>query len=504
MSEKRKFIRNGLLLSAVGVGARAVGLVFGAYVTRSVGEAGMGLYTLIMTLFGFAFTFASAGISLTVTRLVAAARVKGESAKERAAVRGGVRYALLFGGAASVVLFAFAPAFGSAVLKDERSVASIRVLALSLVPGALCSVFSGYFVGIRRVADNAAVSVGVQAFKIALTVLLLPRAAARGVADACLLLSAVSAATDFVCVLLLGVFYRLRRPKERCGRVAFGEVFSLTVPLAVSAVVRSALLTVEHVLIPRRLCAGGAGREEALSSYGMLHGMALPLLLFPMAPLSSFCGLLVPEFAAMSHAGQKKRMEHTASLAAEYAVAYAVCTCVLLLYFSDGIGTVLYRSEGVGSYIRILAPVLPIMYLDHLTDSILKGIGESVYSMWVNIADAALSVCLVWILLAPYGIAGYAALIVLMELFNFVLSYLRLRRYMRFRIRLVPALVCPLVGATLAAWLTRCLFPTAGAPALTLWLPMAFFLAVAGGSQFLFRLLLRRTSFGEQNLPAVP
>ena len=70
---RRKFFYNGFVLTLVALAMRTVSLFFGAYVTRTVGEVGMGLYTLVGTVYGFAVTLATSGVSLTVTRQVAAA-----------------------------------------------------------------------------------------------------------------------------------------------------------------------------------------------------------------------------------------------------------------------------------------------------------------------------------------------------------------------------------------------------------------------------------------------
>ena len=40
-----------------------------------------------------------------------------------------------------------------------------------------------------------------------------------------------------------------------------------------------------------------------------------------------------------------------------------------------------------------------VIAAQRITDAILKGVGEQVFSMWVNITDSLLSVALVWILI---------------------------------------------------------------------------------------------------------
>jgi stage V sporulation protein B len=73
MSARNKFFYNGTVLTLVGLSVKTVALLFGAFVSRTVGAEGTGLYTLVMTVYSFAVTFATSGVSFTVTRLVVTA-----------------------------------------------------------------------------------------------------------------------------------------------------------------------------------------------------------------------------------------------------------------------------------------------------------------------------------------------------------------------------------------------------------------------------------------------
>ena len=102
------------------------------------------------------------------------------------------------------------------------------------------------------------------------------------------------------------------------------------------------------------------------------------------------------------------------------------------------------------------------MYLDHVADNMLKGVGEQVYSMWVNILDSFLSVSLVFVLLPWLGIEGYAIVIIAMEAFNFTLSILRLKKCVGFHISLLADGLAPLICAVISAILTREAFSVSG------------------------------------------
>lgn len=462
---------------------RSAAMFFGAFISRTVGAEGTGLYTLIMTVYSFAITLATSGISLTVTRLVASVVGEGRPEGVGRVLKGAFIYSFAFGLLATFGLFFGAEFLGNRILSDSRTVISLKVLALSLLPISLSSVLSGYFVGVKRVAFNAAASIFCQLLKIGLTVFLVSRLAVYGIVSAVIGICVCVTITEmlgFLLILFEFIYDRRKNGVKSLNRRAeLSSVSSTALPLAFSTYVRSLLLNVEHILIPKKLRESGDSSAEAYSHYGTLHGMALPLITYPMSPLSSFAGLLVPEFAEDMSAGRRERMNRIAAAAVNTTLAYAVISAVFLFVFAEELGYALYNSYDAGYYISTLALVVPIMYLDHVTDSMLKGIGEQVFSMWVNITDSLLSVILVWFLIPRMGIMGYAVVIVIMESYNFALSFYRLKKTIHFNIMVGKAMIIPFLAALASAMLSRKLFDFSGSTADPLWLILKIVFALS-------------------------
>lgn len=480
----RRFIYSGILASAVGIALRTVTLVFAAYISRTVGAEGVGLNTLIVSAYGFALTFATSGINLTTTRLVASHMGERDEGKIAPTLRGATVYALLFSSLATFVLAGFSGFFATVCLGDRRAIIPLQVLSVSLIPSAMLGVISGYFVARRAVVRNSAIQLFSQAMRITVTVVMLVTVGQRGVETAVLALCVGSAVGELLsCVFgaVLFAFDRARCVGRGARGVSIAPVAEMAMPLAMSSYVRSGLLSVEHSVIPHRLKDRGDSSADALSSFGGLHGMALPMVIYPMTPLSSFATLLMPEFAQSESAGDRARMSRMARSAISLTLAYAILMAVMLFVFSEDIGYSVYNSYSAGHFISVLAPVVPIMYVDHVVDSMLKGIGEQVYSMWINIIDSALSVILVWLLIPPFGIEGYAIVIILMEAFNFSLSYARLSRRIRIKIDPVSALLIPMLSAFASAFAVKGLFARGSAlPAWTVASKLVFSLCFFG------------------------
>ncbi|MBQ8858818.1 MAG: oligosaccharide flippase family protein [Clostridia bacterium] len=472
MSALRTYVKNALVLVGASLFMRGVSLAFNAYLSRKIGAEGMGLFTLTMSVYSFAVTFATSGINLAVTRLCAEAMGAGHRGEVRATLRRATVYALLFGGVASLCLFCFATPIGEGLLGDARTVPSLRLLACSMVPIALSSVYSGYFTAMRRVSRNAATQIFEQGVRIALTVYGLLALAPAGLTYACLALVGGSALAEFCSFFFLFVQYLLDRRRYLRGYGVKGEprlvgrMLRISLPVAGSAYVRSGLVTVEHILIPLCLAAGSGDRGAALASYGVLHSMALPVILFPAAVSSAFAGLLLPEMAECRARGENRRIAYMTARALVCTLLFGVLCAGVLGAGAEEIGLLFYKNGEAGRYIRMLAPVVVIMYLDTVTDCILKGLGYQVYTMGVNIVDSLLSILLVVLLLPRFGAAGYVYVVILAELFNFSLSLARLCSILPLRLPLFRFLFAPVAAVIGATCLVRLLLPSAGTVAL--------------------------------------
>ena len=177
--------------------------------------------------------------------------------------------------------------------------------------------------------------------------------------------------------------------------------------------------------------------------------MAFPVVSFPACFLLALSELLVPELTEAQVAGREAYIARTTSRLMERCLIFSLGIAAILFTFSHELGLVIFSSASAGYYIRLFALLSPVMYMDMVTDGCLKGLGMMMYSMVVNILDSVGCVLLVLILLPKYGLHGYILMIFISELFNFVLSILRLHSRVHLRLeigRILLALFCA-VGA---------------------------------------------------------
>lgn len=465
MKPIRRFIASGLLLTFSALIMRSISVSFGAYVSRTAGAEAMGVFSLIMSVFGFALTVATSGVNLAVTRMISEALGEGDETLLHKSMRKCTVYCLFFSLLSSFLLLSLAPFLGDSVLHDARTVRPLKILAFSLPFIALTSAYNGYFSAVRRVYKNTIYSVLEQLIKIFFTVKMFEIFIGKGIEFACIALVGADLISEISAFIISGTMYffdKTRYSKNINTKYSDKEIknklFSIALPVAFSTYFRSSLLTIEHILIPKCLIRSGLERSAALSSYGTLHSMVFPIVLFPVSVLSSFSGLLIPELAEAKIKKRKVAVQYIARRAFQFSFVFSFLIAGLLICFSDELGIIIYNSPEASRYIRLLSPLVPIMYLDSVTDAMLKGLGEQVYSMNVNIIDALLSIIFVLILLPKYGMSGYVVTIYITELVNFALSFFRLLSKTKLNLDITKTLLSPAFSAILTAFFAKIIF----------------------------------------------
>lgn len=459
MRNVTRFLWNTIILTATSLLMRVLAMSFQVYLTQRIGAEGIGLFELLMSVYGFATAIAISGVRLSTTRLVleVSARRQGTQA---GIMRLCLGYAVCLGLTAGALLYILSGPVAALWLDEAALGPCLRVLAFSLPCLSVSSCLNGFF-SARRQAGRMAVTQMLEfGFHMALTfgglMWLRPESPQR----ACLLLVCCSCLSDLFSASVAGLFYRAqKRENGRIPLFMLGELLQIAVPDAVGSWVRSGLVSAKHVLIPKGLRKCGSTAAQALASYGAVQGMVMPLLGFPAVFLGTISGLLVPEIAESHARGQQNRLFFIMQRVLHLTLLFSFLTAGLLFLYGGQLAGGLYKSTEAERYIRLLAPLVPLMYLDNVVDGMLKGMGLQTASMRINILDAAVSLLLVWQLIPRVGMPGYLLTIYVSEVLNFVLSFCQLRKHAGLWLPFYRSILAPILAALCGLFLPRLILP---------------------------------------------
>jgi stage V sporulation protein B len=434
-----------VLLTLGSIAMRCVQLLFQVYISGVMGAQGLGRMQLILTVGNFGAILASGGVRMAAACLCAQETGYGRVSGVRTALRCCFLYGLVLSTLVAAALFLLAQPIARVILQDDSTALALRLLAVFLPVGCLGSVLSGYYTAAGRITELVAVELGERVAGVGLVYLLLQSAL-----DPCLAILLGTSLAGLGCLIILGFRYYGSIRAVACQPIKpmLRRLFSLALPLGLGDILRSGLGALENILVPKGLEKNGLGQDQALSGYGTLGGMVFPVITFPSVILYSLSDLLVPEMARCQARDRQVRIRFLTDKCLRLSLLFAMGWSGLFFLLGEDLGNLLFGSREAGVYIRIFAPLIPILYVDAITDGILKGLSQQVHSVRYNTITSILDVTLLVVLLPTHGLGGFLAAFTVSHGVNFFLSLRRLilvTGYLpTFRTTLLGAVSCAL------------------------------------------------------------
>lgn len=457
------FVKNAAILTVTSLLLRAAGMYFRIYVSALVGAEGMGLYQLIISVYVLVSGFASSGIVVAVTRMTADEMVCGSVKTVRLVLKKCLMASLAMGMISAILTASLAEPIGSGWLSDPRSISSVRIMAHSLPFMSISCCLRGYFTARRRVAVPSTAQIIEQGARIILALFLLNKMAPSGAEGACMAIMLADVISEGAgCLYIIGGYildrFKLTCPQPHLIKPQYAvgkKIWSIAAPITASHYLTTLLRTIESILVPDCLTAYELSRTRALELFGMVKGMALPLILFPSTLLTAFSSLLVPEISEAAALGQKGRVDEAVKRTMHLTLTLSMIIGGLFLIYSVELSEIIYKETEVAFILRWLAPLLPLMYTESVTVGILRGLGEQNSSLRYGIADSILRIILIIIAVPEKGLTGFMLVMTASNLLTPLLHMHRLHRVTGLRFEWNKWLIKPLFSATFACILTK-------------------------------------------------
>ena len=449
MRQKSKlFLINGAILTSTSLLMKFAALIFNIYISNQIGSEAVGVFSLVMAVYLFFITVATSGLNIAVTVIVSEKFALNKNKQAIKAIRTCIFFSLLLGIAAGGLILLFSNFITSKCLHNMISSRPLFYIAIGLPFIAMSSCISSYFTTIRKAYKNAISQVFEFTIKMFATIILLKINISNGVEAICISLILADVISEICSFTLIFILYIIDIKLKKLEDIrSFGQrinILKIAFPVAVTSYIRSGLSTLKQLIIPTQLEKSGISCSRALSQYGMINGMVLPVITFPTVFTDSYSMLLIPEFSTYVAQKNYKAINYIANKIFKITCAFTMCICSIFFIFSNDLGLAIYNNIEIGYYFKIFTPFIFFMYMDHIIDCILKGLNKQFGVMCCNILDLSITTCFIYFLLPVLGIKGYVLSIFFSEVLNFSISLFQLFKYSRIKPNLIDWIVVPL------------------------------------------------------------
>ena len=414
MTRGKTIVKGAFILTLANLVTRVMGFVYRIFMSKALGAHGMGVYQLIMPVYMLVFSLCASGLATAVSNCIAARRQSGDTGGTGKILLSAVSFSLLFSFAACGAVYFGAEYIASGILHEPNTLLALRIISLCFPFMCAGAVLRGYFYGMQKMAVPAAAQVLEQSIRIALVYFLCSQMLAKGLKYACAMAVMGMACGEIGSFLFtLAVFMPHKKALSKHSRLTYKNaaktVIAMALPLTLNRGTASALSTLEHILIPQRLMLHGMTNDSAVSLFGGLCGMAVPLVMFPCSLLIALAAAIMPAISEY-HAGRNKAAAaRTLECALLFTTVLGIFACGVFIVFPEQICRAVYGRGDIAYLLRMLGLICPFLYTQVIFSAALNGINLQMYIFKLGILGFLISIAAVYFLIPRYGIHAYIA-----------------------------------------------------------------------------------------------
>lgn len=463
--------RSAVFLTVFSVLSQMLGFAYRVGLSRMVGAEVMGLYQLVMPVYSVLMSITAVGLAASVSNLSSRYLALDNSRAVGQTLGACVRIFLCLILPVAGVTVALYDPISVYLLGDARTQLGLVLLLPCVALTGIENCHKHFFYGTGQVRPPAVVELLEQFIRagavLGLLALFLPQNPERTVG---LIVVGMILCEVFSSVALVWLFRRRMRqigPRgegETGGRL-YRKVASIALPVGATALLGNLMSAVNAALIPQRLVAAGLDRAEAMSAFGVLCGMTLPMLSLPTVFLGAINLILVPRVARSCALGRMERAGRDVLAALEAVIRFIIPCMALMTVIGPDLGLLLFGEAQVGQYMAPLALATACSCVQAVLGGGLNAAEHQRTSAAIALVCDVVQLALTALLMGGrgHGMDGFVVGIVVSSVLGLLLSVRAVGRHMRLRIRLwklagLPGLAALLSGQTallLQRWLER-------------------------------------------------
>lgn len=413
---RHPLITGTIWLTGAGLLSRIIGFFYRIYLSLIFGEEGMGIYQLIHPIGALAFSITSGAFQTAISKFVSGQIDPDTDRTGQKSIK-----PLILGASVSIPLSVFisfimytaADWIGTHYLHEPRTADLIRLLSFSVPFCAAHACINGYFYGIKQAGVPAITQLTEQIFRVGFVCLLSMISADRysinlSIAVIGLVIGEMAGFTLSLIFLYIKCNRRLSGNELRTDHtISYHMLLSMVIPLSANRVLLNLLQSAEAAMLPLCLRNYGYDAQTALSVYGVLTGMAFPLIFFPNALTGSVAVMLLPAISENMSLGNQNRVRKTILQTIQYCSIMGFGCMAFFLFFSKPIGLYIFHSPLAGFFIGELSFLCPFLYLNSTLSGIIQGLGKATALFTINLTTLLLRLCMTFFLVPHFGIQGY-------------------------------------------------------------------------------------------------
>ena len=374
--KKNKFIKSTIILIIGGFITKMIGMLIKIITTRNLGSEGIGLYMLIMPTFSMFIALSQLGLPVAISKLVAE-----EKRNNKHILSSSIPLSLLVNILIFIFISILAPYLSNNLLHDNRTKLAIISIAFVLPFISLSSIARGYFFGKQKMLPHVISNITEDIVRLLILIIGIPISLKKGIEYALSFIILSNIASELTSILILYFFlpknFVIRKEDIKIDKLNIKDLLSIGIPTTIGRFIGNIGYFFEPILITTIMLKLGFNNTYIVSEYGIISGYVMPLLTLPSFFTSAISQALIPVVSKNYANNNLKETKRKIKQALFFSLLIGIPATIIFITIPEIPLKIIYNTNEGINYIRFLAPICLLLYIQSNLASSLQAMGKA-------------------------------------------------------------------------------------------------------------------------------
>jgi len=376
---KNKFIKSTLILIVGGFFTKILGLIIKIVLTRLIGTEGIGLYSMIMPTFLLLNSIAQLGLPTALNILISNGKFNTKNL---------VFTAILISLSIDFIILIFlvfsCNYLSTNLLHNSNLSSSFLAIGFVLPFITISNCLRSYFFAKERMYPHVITNIIEDLVKLIFIIIGIPFFITRGVHYAVtfvILSNIFCELSSIIIFLFLLPSYKYKKEELKLNKNNIKEIFKIALPTTGSRLIGSIGYFLEPIIITFVLIKIGYSNNFIVNEYGIINGYVMQLVLLPSFFTAALSQALIPIVSKNYSLGKYNFVKKKIKQAIFFSLLIGIPATIIFELFPDKLLNLFFNTNKGINYIKVIAPICLLHYIQSPISSSLQAMGSAKISM---------------------------------------------------------------------------------------------------------------------------
>lgn len=363
------FIKSTILLIIGGFITKILGMIIKIIITRNIGLEGLGIYMMIMPTFSLFIGLCQFGLPIAIAKLVSENKSNNKNILILSTfISISIDIIII------VLILTLSKFISNNLLHDIRTYYPLKCICLVLPFISISSIIRAYFFGKQKMLPHVISNIIEDIIRLIILLIGIPIFISKGIIYAVcfLVLSNIISEISSIIVLYFFLPKKINITKNDFNLQNIKNIYRISIPTVITRLIGNIGYFLEPIILTNTLLYIGYSNEFITNEYGIIQGYVIPLLTLPTFFTNAISNSLLPN---ISNAYSKnKNIKSKIKQGLFISLFIGIFFTIIFMFFSKPLLNIIYNTNLGLNYIKVLAPIFLLLYIQSTLSSILQAI----------------------------------------------------------------------------------------------------------------------------------